>query len=109
MTATRKRILRMPRVQMTPEVVAAFEQIKKLERQCTCGGELDECPACQAWWTQQTVIHRALKLPPVFWPCLPELGPTSVASPASLALYDELEKALGEFRRAEVPPASGTG
>ena len=109
MTAKRKRILRMPHVQLTPEVVAAFEKIKKLERQCSCGGELDECPACKAWWTQQTVIHRALKLRPVFWPCLPEPGPISVASPVALALYAELEKALGEFRRAEMPPASGPG
>jgi hypothetical protein len=92
MTAKRKRLVRLPHVQITPEVAFAFEQIKKLETRCTCGSNRDECRACEAWWAHQTVIHRALKLPPYFWPCLP------TASPAALALYAELEKALGAFR-----------
>ena len=36
------------------------------------GPSADErMPACLAWWDQQTLIHRALKMPPTFWPCLP--------------------------------------
>jgi hypothetical protein len=39
------------------------------------------------------VIHRALKLPPVFWPCLPDPASDN-ASPAAMALYEELEAVL---------------
>jgi hypothetical protein len=41
---------------------------------------------------QQTVTHRALKLPPRFWPCLPQPGRDS--SPGARALYAELDRAL---------------
>ena len=93
MTAKRKRLVRLPHVQITPEVAFAFEQIRKLETQCACESSSVECRACEAWWAQQTVIHRALKLPPFFWPCLPEPR-CGAASPAALVLYAELEKAL---------------
>jgi hypothetical protein len=36
-------------------------------------------------------IHRALKLPPMFWPCLPDPHCDAV-SPATEALYAELEQ-----------------
>jgi hypothetical protein len=42
---------------------------------------------------QQTLIHRALKLPPMFWPSI--RSPTDKAvSPAARALYQELDAAL---------------
>jgi hypothetical protein len=65
---------------------------RKLATQCTCASNNDERKACAAWWTQQTVIHRALKLPPTFWPCLPD--PNGPVSTGVRALYAELEKAL---------------
>ena len=49
---------------------------KSLEKQGTCTNAQDDCKACAAWWVQQTLIHRALKLPPHFWPALPEPNAT---------------------------------
>ena len=94
MTAKRRKLQRLPHLQITPEVAWAFQQIKKLETQCTCVSAQDECKACAAWWTQQTVIHRALKLPPVFWPCLPEPNPKLDSNTGARALYAELDAAL---------------
>jgi hypothetical protein len=34
--------------------------------------------------------HRALKMPPTFWPCLPD--PNGPVSPGAQMLYQELEK-----------------
>jgi hypothetical protein len=59
-----------------------------------------ECQACEKWWEQQTIIHRALNLPPYFWPCLKEPAHRMARyrhannSPAAIALYEELEAAL---------------
>jgi hypothetical protein len=106
MTAKRRRIVRLPRLKISAEVLEAFREIKKLEKQCSCqplASGVDhwkqgECPACQQWWTLQTIIHRALGLPPNFWPCLREPprrdGGQVYSSPAAIALYEELEAAL---------------
>ena len=63
-----------------------------LQAQCSCQPvdpkvywKTQEWPACMEWW-------HALKMPPTFWPCLPEPGRES--SPAQRALYAELDKAL---------------
>jgi hypothetical protein len=93
MTAKRRKLQRLPHVQITPEVAFAFAQIQKLEKQCTCASPQDECRACKEWWHQQTVIHHALKLPPMLWPCLPD--PSGPVSPSARALYEELDHALG--------------
>jgi hypothetical protein len=79
-------------VHITPEVAWAFQQIKKLEQQCTCASPQDECRACSSWWAQMATIRNALKLSPVFWPVLPEPGRDS--SPGARALYEELDRAL---------------
>jgi hypothetical protein len=88
----RRKLQRLPHVQITPEIAWAFQQLKKLETQCSCSNNRDECKACSAWWTQQTVIHHALKLPPHFWPCLPD--PFGPVSPGARALYEQLDAAL---------------
>jgi hypothetical protein len=85
---------REPSIKITPEVLWAFQQIKKLETQCTCDGKGDGCAACAAWWGQHVVIHRALHLPPYFWPCLPPPG-DKVVSAGARALYEELNAAAG--------------
>ena len=94
MTAKRKRLPRLPKTQITPEVLWAFQQIKKLETQCTCADSKDECAACKAWWGQHVIIHRALHLPPYFWPCLPPPG-DKVVSAGARSLYAELDAAAG--------------
>ena len=65
---------------------------KKLASQCSCDSQQDECKACKAWWKQQTIVHHALRLPPYFWPCLPD--PNGPVSRGAMALYEELDKAL---------------
>ena len=106
MTAKRRRIARLRRLTISAEVLEAFREIKKLEKQCNCQPltsgvdywKQEECTACQQWWTHQTTIHRALGLPPHFWPCLGEplqrYGRPVSYSPAAIALYEELEAAL---------------
>ena len=69
-----------------------FQQIKKLEAQCSCTSAQDDRKACAAWWDQKTMIHHALKLPPTFWPCLPD--PNGPVSPGAKALYAALDAAL---------------
>lgn len=93
MTAKRRKISRLPHTHITPEVAFAFAQIKKLEKQCSCASPQDECPACRAWWAQQNVIHRELRMPPHVYPCLPD--PNGPVSPGARKLYEELENALG--------------
>ena len=93
MTAKRRKLQRLPHVQITPEVAWSFAQIKKLEQQCTCASPQDECRACSEWWAQMATIRNVLRLPPHAWPCLPEPGRDS--SPAARALYAELDRALG--------------
>jgi hypothetical protein len=106
MTAKRRKLQRQAHPQITPEVLWAFQQIRKLETQCTCRAVKripvlqecspsykEECPACKAWWHQQTIIHRALKLPPVRWPCLPDPA-SDGASEDAIALYEQLEAAV---------------
>jgi hypothetical protein len=105
MTAKRRKLHRQAHPQITPEVLWAFQQIQKLETQCTCRevtksplwqecsqSYKEECPACKAWWHQQTIIHRALKLPPHFWPALPDPA-SDGASAEAIALYEQLEEA----------------
>jgi hypothetical protein len=92
MSLKRRKLQRLPHTHITPEVAFAFAQIKKLQHQCTCIGD-GECKACTAWWNQQTLIHRALNLPPTFWPCLPD--PNGPVSESAKALYEELENVLG--------------
>ena len=99
MTAKRRKLQRLPHVHITSEVAWAFQQIKKLETQCTYQPvdpkvywKQAECPACAEWWVQQTIIHRALKLPPHVWPALPD--PPGPVSSGARAPYEQLEKAL---------------
>ena len=92
MTAKRRKLQRLPHVQITAEVAFAFEQIKKIERQCSCKSAQDECPACAEWWHLQTTIHRALRLQPHIWPALP--SPNGPSSPGARALYAQLDAAL---------------
>jgi hypothetical protein len=91
--AKRRKLARQPHVQLTPEIAFAFEQIKKLEKQCGCADAKEECSACRLWWQQMAVVRNALKLSPVFWPCLPP--PRGECSEAARALYAELDNALG--------------
>jgi hypothetical protein len=44
MTAKRRKLQRLPHVRITAEVAFTFEQIKKIERQCSCKSAQDECP-----------------------------------------------------------------
>jgi hypothetical protein len=101
MTAKRRKLQRLPHVQITPEVAWAFEQCKKLATQCTCQPAADpkfywrttECGACVSWWDCQTVIHHSLRLPPHCWPALPEPGGRE-SSDAQRKLYEQLDAAL---------------
>ena len=90
--AKRRKLQRLPHTHITPEVAFAFAQIQKLETQCSCAGPQEECPACRAWWAQHNVIHRALRMPPHIYPCLPD--PNGPASAAAKALYEELQNVL---------------
>jgi hypothetical protein len=99
MTTRRTRITREPLRALTPEIVWAFQQLKKLSTQCTCStnwkGEYwkkPECKACDEWWEQHKIIHHGLRLPPHFWPCLP-IG--EATSRKQQTLYTELENAAG--------------
>jgi hypothetical protein len=95
MTAKRRRIQRQPNIKVTPEVLFAFQQCKKLASQCSCtGGKHDRCAACDAWWKQMAIIRNALRLPPYFWPVLPPPG-DKVVSAGARALYEELDAAAG--------------
>jgi hypothetical protein len=95
MPVKRRKLQRLPHSQLTPQIVFAFEQCKKLATQCTCASNLaDECKACTEWWEQQTIIHHALKLLPSFWPCLPDPS-LDYVSPGARALYEELDAAIG--------------
>ena len=38
--------------------------------------------------------HRGLKLPPTFWPCLPDPDPNGSVSPGARALYEQLDATL---------------
>lgn len=93
MSTKRRKLQRLPHVQISPEVAWAFQQIKKLEKQCVCASANDECEACRLWWKTMATIRNALHLPPVFWPVLPP--PKGECSPGARALYEELDHALG--------------
>ncbi len=100
MTAKRRPIRRLPRIEITPEVLQAFRQLRTLQTQCSCPlpdqhgrRYYDKCLACKAWWEQHTIIHRALQLPLYAWPCLK--APTDVhVSPSAVALAEVLQEAL---------------
>jgi hypothetical protein len=66
MIAKRRKLQRLLHVQITAEVAFAFEQIKKIERQCSCKSAQDECPACAEWCLDsRTKCNRALREPDV--------------------------------------------
>ena len=98
MPARRRKIERSPLVQVTPQVLEAFRECRRLERSCTCDGKRDglfrECKACTAWWEKQTLIHRALRMPSFAWPCISGAPSNGPFSRSAMALRDELEKAL---------------
>jgi hypothetical protein len=94
MPARRRKLQRLPRAQLTPEIAFAFEQIKVLEKQCSCADVHDECRACSEWFHAMTTIPNALKTPPNFWPVLPQPGPGRASSRAARALYQQLDAAL---------------
>jgi hypothetical protein len=94
MPARRRKIQRLPHASLTPEIAFAFAQIKKLETQCSCASPQDECRACSAWFSQMATIRNSLKMPPHFWPILPQPGPGRDSSRAARALYQQLDAAL---------------
>ena len=89
----RRKLARLPHVQVTPEVAFSFLQCKKLATQCTCVTAMDHCKACRAWFHAMAQIRNALKLSPVMWPCIPEPGPRE-PSDGARALYEELSNAI---------------
>jgi hypothetical protein len=92
MPAKRRKLTRLPHLSLTSEIAFAFAQIKVLETQCTCASAQDECKACSEWFHAMATIRNALKLSPVFWPCLPQAGRES--SRGARKLYEQLDAAL---------------
>lgn len=99
MTAKRRKLTRLPRTLITPEVSFAFELCKKLSTQCRCKPadpkvywKTQECRSCSDWWDAQTTIHHELRLAPNFWPCLPD--PNGPVSPGAIKLFEQLSAAL---------------
>ena len=79
MSGTRRvPLARRSAAQITPAAMEAFRRIRSLEAQCTClprdwEGEYwkhEPCPACDEWWTQQSMICRQLSLRPWHWPAV---------------------------------------
>ena len=101
MTARRRRLQRLPCAQLTPEIAFAFEQIKKLQTQCSCQPAADpkfywrtiECGACVSWFHPMATIRNALRTPPNCWPILPPPGGRE-SSAAQWKLYEQLDAAL---------------
>jgi hypothetical protein len=69
MTSKRTPINRPPRGTITPTALAAFRKMQRLERRCTCGDDgHGDCPACEEWWRQHSILHGELRLKPWQWP-----------------------------------------
>jgi hypothetical protein len=68
MPTKRTPIVRHQRAKITPEALAAFRAMQRLERQCTCKGGDHDCPACAQRAEQHSILHRELRLEPWEWP-----------------------------------------
>jgi hypothetical protein len=71
MPAKRKRLQRLPRVTLTPEVVQTFKEIQRLEKRCVCYDKAPRCDACTKWWKLMASLRVPLHTPSNFWPILP--------------------------------------
>jgi hypothetical protein len=76
MTSKRTPINRPPRATITPAALEAFRKMQRLERRCTCEEpdwdgaywNQEQCPACEQWWAQHSILHGELRLRPWQWP-----------------------------------------
>jgi hypothetical protein len=68
MTSKRTPINRPPRPTVTFAALEAFRKMQRLERRCTCDDDHRECPACEKWWQQHSILHDELRLKPWQWP-----------------------------------------
>ena len=79
---------RPPRAKITPEALEAFRTMQRLERRCTCEDDDGECPACQEWWQQHSILHDELRLKPWQWPAYEHSGNMEPPSPENSELPD---------------------
>jgi hypothetical protein len=68
MPTKRTPINRPPRTKVTPEALAAFRAMQRLERRCTCKSNDHDCPACVQWNEQHSILRSELRLKPWQWP-----------------------------------------
>jgi len=104
-TVTTKRTPRRPPggKRITPAAVAAFREMQRLKRRCTCApidwggkywGRSEKCAACEQWWEQHAILHGELQLAPWQWPAYqrPDAGPPyPEGSPAAKGWKPDLE------------------
>ena len=90
--------------QITPQAIALFDQMKRI--QCTClrrdwDGEywkFRECPGCRKWGDLQAELHVELQRKPWDWPCVAHPGVKPDEDQA--ALWDALAQASRQARAA---------
>jgi len=75
MTTTRTPIKPAAKLRITPEAIAAFREMIRLDAACTCVPYVypdypGRCASCDAWWHEHLKLFAALDLPPWEWPCV---------------------------------------
>jgi hypothetical protein len=68
MPTKRTPINRPLRTKITPAAREAFRKMQRLERQCTCTGDDDDCPACAESKEHNRVLFQDLRLRAWEWP-----------------------------------------
>jgi len=118
-TTKRTPIKRPTRQSFSPEALAAFREMYKLARECSCppidwGGDYRKrpppCSACDAWWEAHSVLHKALRCEPWEFPCVENpntVAPYPAGSPAGKNWQPDVEaqaryRALAEAAGIEV-------
>ena len=78
MTTSRTPIGRKGRMRLTNAAIAAFRKMQKLETECTCSAyrlgwrvwKHPDCPACEEWSEQNSILRDELNLKPWDWPAI---------------------------------------
>jgi hypothetical protein len=68
--------------EITATAIAAFRKMRRLRTKCTCApvdweGEYwkhQECPACDQWWQQHSILWHELRLKVWQWPAIQTPG-----------------------------------
>jgi hypothetical protein len=81
MPTKRTPINRPLRTKVTPEALAAFRTMQRLERRCTCKDDNNDCPACVQWGEQHSILHSELQLKPWQWPAYEHPDDAELPSP----------------------------